>query len=99
MQINNQVGAPAPPCDTTANLRTAQHIPGDVGDPPLKGGFGTVNYGTTLSGTFTFVGGPLTGTAACTITLTPVAVGSHVTWTFVNTAPAVCNRTLTGVGT
>ena len=98
MQNNNQIGAAVAPCDTTANLVGAQFLPNGTVDPVLKANFGTVNFGTTAAGVITFTGGTLTGTNGCIITLTPTAAGSTVSWAFANTAPAVCNRTKTGVG-
>jgi type IV pilus assembly protein PilA len=101
MQNNNQNVTPAAaPCDTTAALVAAQFLPDGTVDPLLKANYGSVDYGTTTAGVITFVGDSLTGTAGCIVTLTPDATGgATVAWTFVNTAPAVCNRTKTGVGT
>ncbi len=100
MQNNNQTAGAVAPCDSTANLVGAQFLPVGTIDPVLKANFGTVNYGTTTAGVITFTGGSLTGSAACFVTLTPTAVGgATVSWGFLNTAPAVCNRTKTGVGT
>lgn len=94
MQNNNQTAAAAP-CDSTANLVGAQFLPAGSVDPVLKPGFGTVVY---VGGLITLTGGLLTG-PACTVTLTPNGAGGASTfWTFANTAPAVCNRTKTGVG-
>jgi type IV pilus assembly protein PilA len=100
MQNNSQVGPAVAPCDTTAALVAAQFLPNGTVDPVLKNNFGTDNYGTTTAGVITFTAGSLTGGAACIVTLQPNAQAGHtVTWTFANTAPAVCNRTKTGVGT
>ena len=99
MQNNNQNAGPVAPCHTTAALVGAQFLPAGTVDPVLKANFGLVNYGTTTAGVITFTGGTLTATNACIVTLTPTAAGgSTVAWTFLNTAPAVCNRTKTGVG-
>jgi type IV pilus assembly protein PilA len=99
VQANGQSGAPNPPCHTTAALEAAQFLPQGTVDPTLNPNFGLVNYGTTTAAVITFTGGSLTGNAGCIVTLTPDSTGASVTWTFANAAPAICNRTVTGVGT
>jgi type IV pilus assembly protein PilA len=99
MQNNNQIGAPAAPCTTTALLVANGFLPTGYVDPVLKTNFGTVNYGTTAAGVMTFAGGTLTGGNTCTVTLTPNGTQAKIDWLFLNTNAAVCNRTKTGVGT
>jgi type IV pilus assembly protein PilA len=102
MQNNAQQPAPAPPCDAMgAGAGTANDLIGTGFLPPnyaitLKPGYGTATY---PAGVIIFAGGLATGTAACTISLTPNAGGSSIQWVFANTAPAVCNRAKTGIGT
>jgi type IV pilus assembly protein PilA len=99
MQANNQSPNPSAPCDTTAALEAAQFLPQGTLDPVLRADYGAVDYGTTVAGVITFSGGSLTGDPGCTVTVTPSAAGgATIIWTFLNTAPAVCNRTKTGVG-
>jgi len=98
MQVNRQQGLPTPPCNSTANLVAGQFLQNGTVDPILKPNFGLMDYGTTSSGVMSFSGGGLTAGAACTVSLTPNGTQSQVAWTFANTAPAICNRMLTGVG-
>lgn len=96
MQNNSQQGAPTGVCVDTTALAANGFLPAGSVDPTLKTGFGTVAYAT---GVISFVGGASTGGNTCTLTLTPNGNASTVAWTFLNTAPTVCNRTKTGVGT
>lgn len=102
MQTNLQLGSPVPPCDATgAGAGSAADLIGNGFLPQnyavtLKSGYGAVAY---TAGVINFSGGPATAGAACTVSLTPTAAGGRIHWTFVNTAPLVCNRTRTGVGT
>jgi len=88
-------------CQSVASLVLAGFLPPNATAAsmfPLKTDFGTAALGA--NGVITFTGGPQTGTAACTVTLTPTinAGESTVRWVFANTG-ATCNRTKTGVGT
>lgn len=98
MQTMGFNGTPPAPCNSTLNLVNAQFLADGVVDPTLKSGFGTVDYGTTESGVFTFVGGNLT-VPGCTVKLTPDAVvdAATISWSFSNDTPALCNRFITGV--
>jgi type IV pilus assembly protein PilA len=102
MQVNLQVGPPAAPCDALgAGVGTAADLIGNgflaqSYVVALKPGYGTVGY---AAGVISFAGGAATAGAACTVSLTPTSSGSSILWTFANTAPAVCNRTKTGIGT
>jgi type IV pilus assembly protein PilA len=101
MQTNNQLVV-AGPCDAMgAGLGTAADLIGNGFLAQnyaitLKPGFGTVTY---VAGVINFAGGTATAGAACTVSLTPNSGGSSIQWTLANTAPAVCNRTKTGIGT
>jgi type IV pilus assembly protein PilA len=101
MQNNNQLGAPAAPCNAMgAGAGAATDLIGNGFLPQnyvvtLKTGFGTVTY---PAGVVLFVGGTQTGGATCTVSLTPNGTLAKVDWAFTNTAPATCNRTKTGVG-
>ena len=97
MQNNNQQGAAVAPCATQADLISNGFLPTGY-TVALKTNFGTVNYGTTAAGVIAFAGGTQTGGTGCTVTLTPNGTLAKVDWTFANTAPTVCNRTKTGVG-
>jgi type IV pilus assembly protein PilA len=88
-------------CQTVPALVAAGFLPNNATAAsmfPLKPGFGTGALGA--NGVITFTGGAQTAGAGCIVTLTPtLAAGeSTVRWVFANTAPAVCNRTKTGVG-
>lgn len=102
MQTNSQAGAPAAPCDaigvgagTAADLIGNGFLPQNY-TVTLKAGYGTVAY---AAGVINFAGGAATAGASCTVSLTPSSAGGTLKWTFMNTAPAVCNRTKTGIGT
>jgi type IV pilus assembly protein PilA len=102
MQNNNQLGAPAAPCNamgagvgTNADLIGMGFLPQNYAIT-LKPNFGTVTY---PAGVVLFVGGTATASNLCTISLTPNGTAAKVDWTFTNTNPATCNRTKTGVGT
>jgi type IV pilus assembly protein PilA len=102
MQVNLQSGSPAPPCDAMgAGVGTAADLIGNGFLSQnyaitLKPGYGTVSY---TVGVINFAGGAVTAGAACTVSLTPNSGGSSIQWTFANTAPLVCNRSKTGIGT
>jgi type IV pilus assembly protein PilA len=102
MQNNLQPGLPAPPCDAMgAGVGTAADLIGNGFlsqnyAVTLKPGYGTVSY---AAGVINFAGGTATAGVACTVSLTPNSGGSTIQWTFANTAPAVCNRAKTGIGT
>jgi type IV pilus assembly protein PilA len=102
MQNNNDLAAPGAPCDAMgAGAGTAADLIGNGFLPQnytitLKTGFGGVTY---PAGVILFVGGAQTGTAGCTVSLTPNGTAAKVDWSFTNTAAATCNRTKTGVGT
>lgn len=102
MQINLQPGLPTPPCNamgagagTAADLIGTGFLPQNYA-VTLKPGYGTVSY---TAGVINFAGGAVTAGAACTVDLTPNSGGSSIQWTFTNTAPLVCNRAKTGIGT
>ena len=95
MRGKSQQGAPAAPCDTTANLVTSGFLPTGYLNPTLPKWYGTVVY---AGGMFTFTGGAATGSTACIVTLTPNVSGTRVQWTFANPVPVVCDYRITGVG-
>jgi type IV pilus assembly protein PilA len=102
MQNNGQASPPVTPCDAmgvgvgTVNdlIGTGFLTPGYV--VTLRPGYGSAAY---AGGVIAFAGGSATGTAGCTVSLTPSGNGNALRWLFTNTVPAVRNRTKTGIGT
>jgi type IV pilus assembly protein PilA len=92
MQVNGQVGAPAAPCDTIANMVAAgaNFLPAGFAIPATANLLGTSGY---AAGTIT-----LNGTAAarnCVVTLTPTSNANAITWAYTNGGG--CTRSQTGV--
>lgn len=89
-------------CQTVPALAAAGFIPSTATVAtmfPLKTGFGT--GALNANGVIVLSGGNQTGGSTCLVSLTPIIASgnSTVRWEFENTAPLVCNRSVTGVGT
>ncbi len=91
MQNNAQIGAPAAPCDSIANMITPGFLPV---------GFTIPATANLASGTYTGGALVLTGTAAagnCTVTMNANSNANAITWAYTNGGG--CTRSRTGVGT